>query len=572
MSEEESNKKVIGRRGFLKGAAAGAVGVTTLSALSACSGGADKKSAMVDMTADQSLQKWSFEIAPKAITNIAKTVTADVVVVGAGTSGLVTANKAADDGAKVILISASSAPIYRGGSNSAVYSKTKERLGLKKTDASFFAKEIVANNNFVDQRKWYSFYNNSEEAMNWLIDIMEGAGYETGLEQPTTFLENSPYFMAAGAHGWMTPKAHTMGMNQQFVVDTLADRLTKKSGQIFYKNIARQLVRGGVANGTTGRVDAVIAEAEDGTFVKYVGTKAIVLATGDFTANREMMYKYSPNAAALIKDEVYNEKPNYDKDFLYGGLFYGDGQKMGLWIGAAWQKVFPCAPMGGGIGAGPGVGQSMFSGLLVNRDGERYMCEYGMRDMGALTNTLEPDRKVFAIWDTGYAKNLESKWFDRSKPYGEDSAIPVDKVVAGWDANVKKGSFFKADTLEELIKAMNLPASTIDTIKHYNDLAKAGEDTDFHKDSSLLFPIETGPFYGSGPGGVFLTVCGGLRTNVNMQVCDETDHPVDGLYNVGTMVGDMYSGNYTFEIPGLNLGATCITFGYLTGKFIAKKA
>lgn len=569
---KNSKRTNVSRRDFLKGATVGVVGVTTLSALSGCKGNTEQKPEIVDMTADQALQKWSFEIPPKAITNIGKTITADVIVVGAGTAGLVTANKAAEDGAKVILISASSAPIYRGGSNNAVYSKTKERLGLKKSDVNLIAREIVANMNYVDQQKWYSYYNNSEEAMNWLIDIMESAGYETGIEQPTTYIDGSAYFQAVGAHGWLTPEAHKMGGNQQFVVDTLADRLLKMGGQIFYKTIARQLVRGGGANGTSGRVDAVIAEIEDGTFNKYVGTKAIVLATGDFSANREMMYKYCPTIAPIVKDEVYNEEPNYDKNFQYGGLFYGDGQKMGLWIGAAWQKVFPNANMGGGSGAGPGIGQSMFSGLLVNRDGERYMCEYGMRDMGALANTLQPERKVYAIWDAGYAKNLEGKWFDRSIPYGEESTIPVEKVVAGWDANVEKGSFFKADTLEGLIEAMNLPASTIDTINHYNELAKAGEDTDFHKDPSLLFPIETGPFYGSGPGGVLLTVLGGLRTNINMQVCDELDHPIEGLYNVGNMVGDMYAGNYTFEIPGLNLGATCLTFGYLTGRFIAKKA
>jgi succinate dehydrogenase/fumarate reductase flavoprotein subunit len=526
------------------------------------------------MTAADVTNKWAFEIPPAAIedSSITETKEAEIIVVGAGTAGLVAANKAAEDGAKVILISASSAPIFRGGSNDAVYSKAKERLGLEKTDSRLIAREIVANGNYVDQKKWYNFYNNSEEAMNWLIDIMEGAGYETGIEQGTAFLDGSPYFQALGAHGWMTAEAHAMGNNQKFVVDTLAERLQEKGGEIFYKTIARQLVRGGVANGTSGRVEAVIAEAEGGKFVKYVGTKAIVLATGDFSANKDMMYKYCPFAAPIIKDEVYNEQPNYDKNFQYGGLFYGDGQKMGLWIGAAWQKIFPCTPMGGGVGTGPGIGTAMFSGLLVNRDGERYMCEYGMRDMGALTNTLEPERKVFAIWDAGYAQKFESKWFDRSVPYGEDSTLPVDKVVAGWDANVEKGSYFKADTLEGLIEAMGLPASTIDTINRYNELAKAGEDADFHKDPSLLFPIETGPFYGSGPGGVFLTVCGGLRTNVKMQVCDETDHPIDGLYNIGTMVGDMYFGNYTFEIPGLNLGATCVTFGYLTGRDIAKAA
>lgn len=55
-----------------------------------------------------------------------------------------------------------------------------------------------------------------------------------------------------------------------------------------------------------------------------------------------------------------------------------------------------------------------------------------------------------------------------------------------------------------------------------------------------------------------------------MQVCDEDDNPIAGLYNIGTMVGDMYGVNYSFQIPGFNLGATCVTFGYLVGKHIAE--
>lgn len=72
-------------------------------------------------------------------------------------------------------------------------------------------------------------------------------------------------------------------MNQALVVNELASRFEKLSGTtIYYKNVARQLVRGDQPNGTSGRVTAVIAEREDDTYAKFVGSKAIVLATGDF--------------------------------------------------------------------------------------------------------------------------------------------------------------------------------------------------------------------------------------------------------------------------------------------------
>lgn len=71
---------------------------------------------------------------------------------------------------------------------------------------------------------------------------------------------------------------------------------------------------------------------------------------------------------------------------------------------------------------------------------------------------------------------------------------------------------------------------------------------------------------------MFLTVLGGLRTNINMQVCDSNEQPILGLYNVGTMVGDYFANEYNFLTFGHNLGANCVTFGYLTGKFIANNS
>jgi fumarate reductase flavoprotein subunit len=587
------------RRDFLKGTAAGIAGITTAGLTFGCAGKpaaesteagtssaaataetAEKTTAAGEMadwqtgtggiTSEQYRAKWNFEIPPEPISDeeIAETIEAEVIVVGAGTAGLIAANSALDEGLDVCLITASSIPIYRGGSNHAVMSKTKEKFNLPPDDEMLFEREIINNGMSVDQRKWYDFYNHSEEAMNWLIDIMESKGYETGLEQPTQFLENGNYFNFTGAHGFMTADSHTMGMNQEFVVNELAARLADAKKPVLYKKIARQLVR---ENNGTGRVTAVIAEQEDGSYVKYVGTKAIILATGDFSSNREMMYKYAPYTAQIISDEVYDAEPDYDKCFVYGGLYPGDGQKMGLWAGAAWQKNWPCAPMGGGINPGPMNSDMIFSGLRVDRSGERFMNEYGVRDMGSFTNRIQPGNLCYAIWDAGYAAKYPFTWLNGSTPYGEDASIAPADVLAGWEDSAKNGVYFKADTIEELIDQMGLPKTTVDTVKHYNELCHAGKDADFHKDPSLMIPIEEGPFFGQkGDAALFLTILGGLRTNSHMQVCDENDDPIPGLYNVGTMVGDMYAVNYTFQIPGLNLGATCVTFGYMVGKYIAE--
>lgn len=522
------------------------------------------------MTADLSQQQWSFEIPPEPIpdSDIAETIEADVVVVGAGTSGLMAANSAMDAGLKVCLISASSKNVARGGSNQAIMSKTKERLGIPKTDPALFEREIISNGLTVDQKKWYKFYNNSEEAMNWLIDFMESKGYETGIETPPELIEGGNYYSLVGAHGWMTPDFRELGLMQQYVVDELADRLREGGMGVYYKNIGRQLIR---EDNNTGRVTAIVAEREDGTYAKYVGSKAIILATGDFSTDREMMYKYAPATAAVIEDEIFEEDTDYDRDLFYGGLYPGDGQKMGLWIGAAWQRNYPCCPMGAAVDAGPRPGTSSFAGLKVNRFGQRYCNEYGMRDMAGYVNRFETNGEVYALWNEDYIRNYPFKWVNTWIPYGEDATVSVDEVLQMWEEDVENGRYVKADTIEELVEKLELPKEALDSVARYNELCASGADTDFYKDSRFMISLEKGPFYGqksSDP--KFLTILGGLRTNDNMQVCNEDDEPIPGLYNVGTMVGDMYNVNYTFQIPGLNLGSTCITFGYLVGKYIAE--
>ncbi len=575
------------RRNFLFGAALAGAGVAA-AGMAGCagepsggSGGASSDSAGGSGGAAQSgdgmnaktyFGKWAFEIPDAAITDIAETIEADVVVVGAGTGGLTVANAVAEDGGNVVLISASSKPISRGGSNHATYSKAMEALGIPRNDALFYEKELQANGARVDTRKWYKYFNNSEAVMNWLIDIMEEAGYTTGIEPfiPTIDNESGAIYYVPGAHGWYDDEHPGMGMNQPLVVNQLAARFEELSGtSIYYNNIARQLVRGDTPNGTEGRVTAVIAEREDGSYAQYVGRKAVVLATGDFSTNRDMMAKYAPQAVPYIAEGEFDAKPNYDKELVYGGLYPGDGQKMGLWVGAAWQKAWPACPNGGGVKAGPMDGVLPFTGFTANRDGERFCNEYGM--LGTLPFTIQmgcPGGKAYAIWDMNYAEQYPLDWINGSIPYGQPNTLTPEETVASWEEGVESGMYVKADTLEDLIKQLELPESTLENIEAYNADCAAGVDSAFHKYPELMIPVSKAPFYGAvSDTSFFLTILGGLRTDENMRVCDEDDNPIEGLYNVGSMAGDMFYAQYTYMIPGFTYGSN-LTLSYLTGKYI----
>ena len=299
------------RRSFLKGAAlAGATlaGSATLAGCAAKPKAQDTPKAQAaegeqkGLTAEAASGQWAFEMSPAPIGegDIAETVEADVVVVGAGTSGLITAVSAAEEGLNVVVVSASEKPVARGGSNNAVFCKAMERKGMDRLTPFMFQKEIFYAGNQVDERKWYKHYNNSETAMNWVIDIMESAGYKVKVEVGTP-LEPTDMYYETCSIGWdlgdgMEPDPNmtlATGMMQPLLVGELARKLTEElGGTIYFKNKGEQLVR---EEDGKGRVSAVVCSREDGTYAKYVGAKAVVLATGDFSANRDMMYKYAPS-------------------------------------------------------------------------------------------------------------------------------------------------------------------------------------------------------------------------------------------------------------------------------------
>lgn len=588
---KETGHQTLSRRNFFKTAATVGAAAAVGGALSGCAPSAapEKAGAASDaeklsstspsseyMNSELYKQKWTFEIPPDPIpeSDIAETVEAEIVVVGSGTSGLVTANSALEEGAKVVVVSASEKPVSRGGSNHAVWCKKFDELGLEKTDPSIYEKEIYADTCKVDQKKWYKFIANSETAANWAIDIMEGAGYKVVVEGGTPGHEESLYYQATRSIGWgygdgMEPEegaAQVTAMMQPLFVNQLAKRFQDMGGDIYYKTIAKQLVRD---DGGKGRVSAVVCLREDGTYAKYVGTKAIVLATGDFSADREMMTKYCPLRAHQISDEVYDGETDYDIGFQTGGLYKGDGHKMGLWVGAAWQRSYPNAPMGAIVRIpGPYVFFGNHPGLLVDRYGERFMNEDATRYLAAETCFLQSKGEVYAIWDINHARNFQVSQGWNNDTLNEDA----EATIASWDELVEQGTYVRADTMEELLSAIGLPPETAQTVDRYNELVRGGKDTDFFKDPSMLFEIKTPPFYAdkSALESPFLTVMGGLRTDSWMRVCDENDDPIPGLYNVGVMVGDMWGGVYSFQIEGGNYGATCITFGYLTGKHIVE--
>ena len=569
--------KELDRRSFLKGAALGAVGIGATAALAACSPSTDASGQSNSSTnsgsgagVNAAGQKWSFEIPPDPIDEslITSTQEADVIVVGGGTSGLISATSSLENGLKVILVSASTGPVSRGGSNHGINTKAMQAANLPVYDPEpFYRTQYLANGGNIKPGFWYKFYNNSTEAMNWLIDIAAKAGIKVAIESGPVYKADDPMYTPPAAHSFYTDDSElqgNVGNGQPHIVAELARYIVEDlQGTIVWGTKAEQLEKDG-----SGRVSAVIAsDLQTGEYTRFTATKAVVLATGDFSHNKDMMTRYCPEAFPLLA-EMDNEV-NYDAGLQVGGLMPGEGHQMALWSGGAWQAA-PNVIMMGRPNLPADQPYTAHTGLMVDVNGQRFMNEDVLGGAACASIMNLPKITAWCIWGHNRAAD-GGPWAKPNYPQGVFFDSP-DEFIATWDNDSYGFGVKKNDTLEGLIADLGLPAGTIDTVNRYNDLCKKGHDDDFYKKPEKLIGITEAPYYGCPFTPMFLTSLGGVRANTNLQALDADDNPIEGLYLVGSMIGGFYSSVYTFAMEGINYGATCVCLPYVLGKELAGKA
>ena len=288
------------RRSFLKGAtvvgaAAAATGALGLAGCApqgksdAAKGAATTESGELILDAETFQNaKWNFEIPPEPIdeSKITNTVECEILVIGAGVGGLVTAASAVEEGADVVVIASSSGPVSRGGSNAAFNTRLTHELGLDFTREEIepIFQSIFASNSFrLDQEKWWLVFDESGTAMNWLMDKVAPYGISAVIENNqrdggTSWWDGGPLKTLNVSHSFVAEGAQAAGASQQIVVEALAEEITKGGGQIFYSTTAVQLDREG---DNTGRVTGCVAK-HDSEYTRYNASKGVVLATCDF--------------------------------------------------------------------------------------------------------------------------------------------------------------------------------------------------------------------------------------------------------------------------------------------------
>lgn len=541
------------RRGFLSGAAATGA-LAAFGAMAGCSPStttADAEQQVDAPSAQASGWSWDTPPAPVAEGAIIETIEADIVIVGAGIAGITAACRASELGASVAVVEKMAFPSSRGGHYAAYQSKAMTEAGMTNDPKD----QIVADwlrfsgNRTKEELAWL-FIDRSSEVMDWLDDL---SGDELNIIPIYTHYAGPQYYEHIGTHvirGEFADNENKISAPVYF----MWKQAENNGAQFFFESPAEQLVKDG------NRVNAVIAKASDG-YRKFVASKAVILATGDISGDTEMIEAYGDHLG--MKPAVNAYTP--------AGANTGDGQKMGMWVGGRMQE-YPVPTMIHLIR----YCSLCFGFLYVNAEGKRFMNEDTWIQAKSICILEQPGSDyAWSVFDANWPNDVASSiplgggqfWDDMSRTTETWSPESATKVIEG---ALESGTAVKADTLEELAKAMGVDEATLlAEVESYNKLFSAGEDTQFHKRADLLTEIKEPPYYALKFGPSLLAMPGGLEINEKLQVLNDADEPIEGLYAIGNASGGRYAVDYPVFING-NSHGSAMTWGYIAAENIVE--
>lgn len=564
MNNDDLEIKGINRRSFIKGTAISAVGLASASLLSGC--GQDEVNP--DASSDKNL-KPSYETPPAPIPekNIKRTISADVVVIGGGTGGMFAALAAAEAGAKTILLEKSSVAAAGPAWMAAINSSLQKKMGVK-IDRDEAVEEICRyGGHLVDQRLVNLWADKSGEAMDWFMPIVAAAGLQTIVETDVKegFYKSYPVAHVVVAPGEKVDSFPSSGIGSTYYLPVLVKRAKELGVDILYETPLQQLIKD-----KKGRVTAAIAKNARNEYIRINASKGIILCTGGYARDPEMLKELSPSAL----DTGLNVAP-------LGNT--GDGIKAALWVGAAMDPdhatmVFDRALVMDEKKMGPPwkggylhLGSQPF--LRVNLRGERYVNEDLPYDYAWNAALMEPGKVWWEIWDGNWTEDI--KRFHGTvcariiNAPGAPPRAGIETVEKDLQMYLKLGLVKKADSLEGLAKQMGVPAQTfLANVERYNQLYKQGKDSDFGKLPARLSALEKPPYYAAKLSGMLICNLNGLRINTQMQVLDKDATAIPGLYAAGNDSGSFFALGYPELFGGLALGRTA-TFGRIAGQSAA---
>ena len=490
---------------------------------------------------------------------------ADVVVIGAGGAGMTAAMTAADAGQKVVILESQAmvggnSARATGGMNAAktVYQDENEfdqAAGVEKTLAT--AAEKYADNETITalaktvSEQWAAYqanptgYFDSVELME--LDTMVGgkginnpelvktlcegtADAIDWLDENGITLHNVSSFGGASVkriHRPVNAEGKTVSVGS-YMIPLLEENCKKAGVQILLNTTANEILTD--ANGAAAGIKATGSTGETVT----VNAKAVVLTTGGFGANLDMVVKYKPELKGFMTTNA-------------AGI-QGQGIEMAEAIGAATVdmdqiQIHPTVEANTAALITEGLRGD--GAVLINAEGKRFIDEVGTRDVVSAAEIAQTGSYSWLVVD--------------------QAMVDASSVIQGY---IKKGYTKTGATYEELAKELDVdPAAFANTMETWNGYVEAKNDPDFGR-TSFANPLNNGPYYAiKVTAGVHHTM-GGVTINSATEVLKEDGTVIPGLFAAGEVTGGVHGAN--------RLGGTAVAdfvvFGRIAGESAANYA
>ena len=493
--------------------------------------------------------------------------TVDVVVVGAGGAGMTAAITATDAGKKVIVVE--SQPIAggnsvrsTGGMNAAKTpyqdkNEFAEAAGVEKTLAT--AAEKYADNATITalaatvKSQWDAYqanpqgYFDSVELME--LDTLIGGKGKNNPELVKALAENSAdaiEWLASigadvknvGAFGGASVKRIHRPVNADgkvtavgaYIVPILEKNLQDRNVQFLFDTTANEIIM------KDGKAVGIKATGKDGNKVT-INAKSVVIATGGFGANAEMVEKYKPELKGFATTNAEGAQ--------------GQGIEMATAVGAATVdmdqiQIHPTVHI-----EEDGNAHLITEGLrgdgaiLVNAEGKRFYDEVSTRDKVSAAIIAQPEKSAWLVVD--------------------QSMVDKSAVIAGY---IKSGYTVTGATYEELAKAMGVDETTfVSTMNTWNQAVEAKSDAEFNR-TSFANPLTAAPYYAIKITPAVHHTMGGIVINPKAEVLNEKGEAISGLFAAGEVTGGVHGANRL----GGNAVADFTVFGRIAGQSAADNA
>jgi succinate dehydrogenase/fumarate reductase flavoprotein subunit len=425
----------------------------------------------------------------------------DVVVVGFGIAGGCAALEAARAGARVVLLERAAehggtsamagGHFYLGGGTA-----VQRAVGVEDSAEEMF-KYLTAVTTDPDEDKIRAFCDDSVAHFDWIESLgmqferslyphkaviqpgTEGLMF-TGNEKVWPFLEQA----RPAPRGHKVPKPGDTG-GAKIVLDALAARVAETDADVRYETAATNLVV------EDGRVVGLGWRRYDQR--GFVRARAVVVAAGGYVGNDAMVAEFTPQ----LGSKLFPLASTYDD---------GLGIRLGASVGAELRmmdQAFISAPFY--------PPEKLVTGLVVNKDGQRFVAEdsYHSRTSGFVMD--QPDRVAYLIVDSAHIEHPE---------------LPLCPFIDGWE------------TVEEMERALGIPDGNLAaTLASYNAYARDKQDPDFHKHPDWLEPQDQGPWgaYDLSLGKAMYAgfTMGGMRVDLDGRVQRADLSVIEGLYAAG---------------------------------------